>query len=135
MTQRRFPWFLALTLFIIAGVDCAANYYSWYWIIRWFDMPLHFAGGAWVAGVTLWWKFFSNKQGSPSVAPTLSRLILWGVGGAFVVGLGWEVYESIVSFIIQGHINNIQDTISDLFLDMAGGTLVALLYNIRKRYA
>lgn len=135
MIQRKFPWFLAVALFIIAGVNSVANNYSWYWTIRWFDMPMHFAGGAWLAGVTIWWKFFSGRQDISSVAPTITRLIAWGVGGAFVIGLGWEVYESVVSFLTQGHINNIQDTISDLFLDMAGGTLVAILYNIKKRYA
>mgnify|MGYP001564509679 CR=1 FL=1 len=135
MTQRIFPWFLALALFIIAGIDCVANYYSWYWVIRWFDMPMHFAGGAWVAGVVIWWKFFSAKKESLFVAPTINRLIIWGVGGAFVIGLGCEVYESVISLLTQGHINNVQDTISDLFLDMAGGTLVAILYNIRKHYA
>ena len=135
MTQRIFPWFLAAALFVIAGVNYVANYYSWYWIFRWFDMPMHFAGGAWVAGVTIWWKFFSRKQEVPPITPTINRLILWGIGGAFVVGLGWEAYESIVSLITQGHINDIQDTISDLFLDMAGGVVVAVLYNLNKHYA
>ena len=105
MTQRKFPWFLAVALFIITGVNSVANYYSWYWTIRWFDMPMHFAGGAWLAGVTIWWKFFSGRQDMSSVAPTITRLIVWGVGGAFVIGLGWEVYESVVSFLTQGHIN------------------------------
>lgn len=135
MTQRTFPWFLAIALFVIAGVDYVANYNSWYWVVRWFDMPMHFAGGAWVAGVTIWWKFFSGTQETSSPLPTLQRLIVWGVGGAFVVGLGWEVYESVVSLIMQGHINDIQDTISDLFLDMAGGIVVAVLYNFKKHHA
>lgn len=135
MIQRRFPWFLAITLFVIAGINSVANYYSWYWIIRWFDMPMHFAGGAWVAGVVLWWKFFSGTHDAPSVAPTVTHLLVWGIGGAFVIGLGWEIYESVVSLITQGHINDIRDTVSDLLLDMAGGTLVAFLYNMKKHYA
>ena len=98
-------------------------------------MPMHFAGGAWVASVTIWWKFFSVTQEDPFLAPALRRLIVWGVGGAFVIGLGWELYESVVSLITQGHINDIQDTISDLFLDMAGGVVVALLYNMKRHYA
>lgn len=135
MTQKRFPWFLAAALFIIAGIDCVANYNSWYWTIRWLDIPMHFVGGAWVAGVTLWWKFFSGTQETLPVAPSITRLLVWGIGGAFVIGLGWELYESVVSLITQGHINDIQDTVSDLVLDMAGGTLVAFLYNMKKHHA
>lgn len=135
MIQRRFPWFLAVALFVIAGIDCIANYNSWYWTIRWLDMPMHFAGGVWVAGVTLWWKFFSGAQETPAVAPTITRLLIWGIGGALIIGLGWEIYESVVTLITQGHINDIQDTVSDLFFDMAGGMFVVFLYKIKKHYA
>lgn len=123
MILRSFPPSLAVLLVVIALVNALAGEYFWYWQMRWFDMPMHFAGGAWIAGVAIWWKFFS--KGVAPVPVSFARLALWGIGGALVVGLGWEVYESTVSFFIEGHINDILDTASDLVFDVLGGLAVA----------
>lgn len=123
MASRKFPIVLVIFLVMIALVNALAGEYFWYWQMRWFDMPMHFAGGAWIAGVVIWWKFFSESP-TPAQIP-FTRLVLWGIGGALVVGLGWEIYESAVSFFIEGHINDILDTASDIVFDVFGGLVAA----------
>lgn len=123
--RQSFPLALAGLLLVIAVAHTFANEYSWYWTVRWFDMPMHFAGGAWVSGVVLWYRFFSQGMVAPHVS--FKSLVLWGVLGALVVGLGWEIYESTVSFFIEGRINDILDTVSDLLFDALGAFAVVCL--------
>lgn len=127
MFRQSFPFVLALFLLAIAVVHAFANEYSWYWTVRWFDVPMHFAGGAWVAGVVLWRKFFFGMSANHV---SFFRLAMWGILGALVVGLGWEVYESAISFFIEGHINDIVDTVSDLFFDALGAFAVACIVHL-----
>lgn len=117
------PIFLVFFLIIIAVVNGLADTYHWYWTMRWFDMPMHFAGGAWLAGFGVWWQY--SKQGVPMqrFLPLLGVCIVY----ALSIGLLWEAYEAVVSFFTVGHMNAIPDTLSDLLFDILGGTSVAIL--------
>jgi len=42
----QFPITLVIFLVAIALVNAFADVYHWYWTMRWFDMPMHFAGGS-----------------------------------------------------------------------------------------
>lgn len=125
MFSRPFPRSLVILVVFIAIVNIIAIQYYWYWRMRWFDMPMHFLGGMWLAGMLLWFRFFSH----PALeAPTrFSRILFWGLLGSGVLGLGWEVYESSVSLVTIGRINAIPDTLSDLCFDMAGGFLGSVI--------
>ena len=128
MRSKSFPVVLALLLFGIAFVNYLAGVNYWYWTMRWFDMPMHFVGGVWVAGAVLWFQFF-RKEGVP---PSVAKLFLWAIVGVFVVGLGWEVYEGVVAFLTKGHLNAWADTASDLVFDVLGATVVALWASLRR---
>ena len=132
MQTRTFPRILAVLILAIAVVNCFANAYYWYWQIRWFDMPMHFLGGVWLAGVAIWWRFTSGR--CTNEVKSFWRVILWGVGAAFLVGFAWEVYESTISVLTIGHINAIPDTFSDLFFDTLGGFVTACLINVKGNY-
>jgi hypothetical protein len=112
----------------IAVVNAFAEHYYWYWLMRWFDMPMHFAGGIWLAGTVLWWRFFSGKF---TVSPNAKTIFAWAVLGAIGVGLIWEVYEAAVSYFTVGHMNDILDTIGDLVLDTMGGAVAAGILWVR----
>ncbi len=43
MPTRPFPYTLLVLILLIAVVNAFAQYHSWYWTMRWFDMPMHFA--------------------------------------------------------------------------------------------
>ena len=129
MQSRPFPSALVALILAIAGVNALAQEHSWYWTMRWFDMPMHFAGGVWLAGAALWFRFFSGRFQTAST--TFNSLALWGVGASFGVGFAWEVYEGIVSLIMRGHLNAMPDTLGDLAFAILGGLVVSLVVYVK----
>src|SRR3989344_74279 len=134
MQPRPFPALLLVLLVAIAIVNAFAEYYHWYWLMRWFDIPMHFAGGAWVAGVTLWWRFFSGRF---TTAPLNKKAIfVWAMIGEIGIGLAWEAYEAIISCLTVGRMNDVLDTIGDLIFDILGGLVSAVtlwVYTYKKQ--
>ncbi|OIP64737.1 MAG: hypothetical protein COV32_03175 [Candidatus Yonathbacteria bacterium CG10_big_fil_rev_8_21_14_0_10_43_136] len=120
----QFPITLVIFLVAIALVNAFADVYHWYWTMRWFDMPMHFAGGAWLASFGVWWQYY--RRGLVATGGVLQIL---GVCLVFALSIGllWEAYEAVVSFFTVGHMNAIKDTIGDLLFDIIGGTAVAIL--------
>lgn len=125
MQLRPFPRVLGFLVLAIAIVNVFAHQYYWYWLMRWFDMPMHFFGGIWIAGAVLWWRFFSGKF--TSVELTTKAIFTWAIIGAVGIGLAWEVFEAVVSYLTVGRMNDMGDTISDLVIDTLGGLLSAVI--------
>lgn len=122
MQARRIPIFLVVLIIAIAIANGLADKYYWYWTMRWFDIPMHFAGGMWLAGVAVWW-----YRPSQSISPvSFSKILAICLCAALGVGLLWELYEAGVSFLTVGHINAMSDTLKDLLFDTIGGTTVAV---------
>jgi len=128
--QIQIPILLVVFLVAIAIINGLAEVNHWYWIYRWFDMPMHFAGGAWLAGFGVWWQY--SRQG---LVPGIFFAIL-GVCILFALSIGllWEAFEAVVSFATVGHMNDIFDTISDVLFDILGGTLVAILIFLKNKF-
>ena len=127
--QYQIPTSLLFLIIAIAIVNGLAETNSWYWIYRWFDMPMHFAGGMWLAGMAVWWVYFRGGDKSPRF------ISLWGVSvlSAFSIGFFWEIFEAGVSFLTVGHMNNILDTLGDLLFDILGGTTIAVIMWVRAK--
>ncbi len=129
----KFTWLLYLVLML----HLLALQYYLYWVYWWYDIPMHFLGGAWVGGMAvLSWTRFRNKkflQGKALHArPCLavSGLFFVGVGAVLMVGGLWELFEfSLDTFIILQK-NDILDTISDMGMNVAGA-LSAVLFITR----
>lgn len=118
MQSRPFPRVLVVLVVAIAIVNAFAEHYYWYWHMKEFDMPMHFAGGVWLAGTALWWRFFSGRF---TTLMSAKAMFAWAIGGALGVGFAWEVYEAVVAYFTVGHMNDILDTLSDLVFDTLGG--------------
>ena len=120
--KLQIPLILVIFLVAIAIVNGFANANHWYWTMRWLDMPMHFAGGVWLAWFGVWWKY--ARQG----VPIQKFGALLGVCLVFAISIGllWEVYEAAVSFFTVGEMNAISDTISDILFDILGGIAVAV---------
>ncbi len=114
--------FIRIALFIsfIFIVNSIAVYFHWYSSLWWFDMIMHFLGGAWLGLFFLW--LFRIKNISTSL---FFRVIL----SVFIVSLLWEVYEIVVNDQIAKNIFDYQDSVSDLFFDLSG-SFTALFYFI-----
>jgi hypothetical protein len=132
MQLRPFPRVLVVLVVAIAVANAFAEHYYWYWLMRWFDMPMHFAGGVWLAGMVLWWRFFSGKFVSATF--TMRAVFTWAIMGAIGIGLAWEVYEVCVSYLTVGHMNDIGDTISDLIFDAFGGLTAAGMVWLKQKH-
>lgn len=115
------PISLTFLLIMIAIVNGLAETYHWYWVYRWFDMPMHFAGGMWLGGMAIWYFYFRKEVVPRSFLALFATSILI----AFGVGFLWEVFEAVVSISTVGHMNDILDTLGDLLFDILGGTTVA----------
>lgn len=130
LPATQIPTPLIFLLIMIAIVNALAEANSWYWIYRWFDIPMHFAGGAWLGGMAIWYFFFRKGLKPQSFLPILTVSLLVSFG----VGFLWEVFEATVSYFTVGHMNNILDTLGDLLFDILGGTTVAILIHVRKLF-
>lgn len=118
------PIALVVILVLFATVNILANLNYWYWTMRWLDMPMHFTGGAWLAGTAVWFRFYSGRLAGEMRG--LFHVLLWGVGVAVCVGVVWEIYEMVVSLAVGKDINAISDTLSDIFFDALGAFLVSV---------
>ncbi len=121
---------LVCAIFLI-GVP--AQLFYWYWIIWWFDMPMHFFGGVFIGLMSSWIFLYSSYKTYFAFIKTQSQFFIFGLVCVLVVGIGWEVFEYMLHLnVFQSGALNILDSTSDLFLDTAGG-LTALLF-IDKMY-
>lgn len=124
MQLRTFPVSLAVLVVAIAVVNFFAHEYYWYRLFWWFDMMMHFAGGAWLSGVAIWWHGRKLESG---VTLPLKTLLFVGVGTALTIGVLWEGYEVIVGIVVEGRVNALADTLSDILFDSLGALLITLL--------
>ena len=99
-------------------------------------MVLHFLGGAWVASVMFWMIYHSNRV--VNFQSSVSFLLLIVLSFTALVGVLWEFFEFSFDQFIAVKINvdiaqlGLEDTLSDLFFDLLGGLVVALVL-IKKR--
>lgn len=113
---------LAVVVFFIFILNFIAHRFFWYYTIWYFDMMMHFFGGFFIGLLLLW--IFLTKEIS-------FKIILKIILGIFIVGIGWEIFEIIFKNIIAKDPFNLLDTISDIFFDLAGGTL-AVIYFLKR---
>jgi len=128
MFEKRLPYPLVLLISAILIVNFLAVYFSWYWRVPWLDMAMHFSGGFWAAGILVW--VFSYWSG-PFIN-IFRRKEFRNIGvvliGVIVIGLLWEVYEYTADYFAGRTDYDIIDTISDLMLDLMGGTIAGFYF-------
>lgn len=106
----------------IAFLHFSALRFYLYWSIWWFDILLHFLGGAWVSALTLWCIFYSNFWHEER-HPIRVTLIV-----TLIVGVLWEVYEYVFGVAMAAHETYILDTAIDLVMDSVGALTVLPLF-------
>jgi len=110
-----------LFLFLLAGIAiahyCALEWYI-YWLYPWFDILMHFWGGA-VVAVGALTPVFSSCTRIRVASLGVALLIVLGVG------IAWEVFEWY--FVIVDSHDYLEDTVLDLIMDLGGGAIGFLL--------
>src|SRR3989338_7750372 len=110
------PIYICFLFIFFVVLDVLANIYDWFWIFGWFDVLMHFLGGA-LAGAAFFWIF-----------PRFFITFTLAMGFVALVGVVWEFHELV--FDIQG---SVADTMEDLFNDFAGGAVAALIIFFRQK--
>jgi hypothetical protein len=123
-------YFLVGLLYFILIAHAIAIWQSWYFKTSWFDIPMHFLGGAWLAILFLIYfkKYFAFDS--------CRKLAAFFVLSAFVlfIGIGWEGFEflneqlTIKSGRMPSARLTVGDTLADLFFDFLGGLAIFVLY-------
>ncbi len=123
--------FLKLTavLYVIAALNFLANYFHLYYILWWFDIPMHFLGGFWLGGMAAWFYFFNDRINGKLASSGTARKLVFYFTAVMVVSLAWEIFEFSLDTFIVSRANDIMDTLSDLSMD-ALGAMAALLISL-----
>jgi len=117
----------------IVGLAIAILYplafaYLLFWNLWWYDLLLHFLGGAFVVTVARW-----SLASAPQSVLRLSRLrpLLFYIAITVFIGVLWEFFEfaADLTYIRSGYW---VDTYTDLIMDMLGGAFAYLLLCARR---
>jgi hypothetical protein len=118
----------------ILSLHATAVVQEWYITLTWIDIVLHVLGGAWVALV-----FFYVQT---RVAQGIERIMPWwfflalALGFVMLVGVAWEWFEYGFDFFFAKENFawraqlGLTDTMGDLFADLVGGVIIAILVMI-----
>lgn len=117
-------------LAFVLGLHFLATLNYWYWVYTWFDIPMHFLGGFWLAMVYFWLNAkveILNPEFSK--LPKWSANLLFALSFIILIGVFWEFYEFIFDFfngrMFQG---SSVDTMGDLFFDLVGGVTAFTIF-------
>lgn len=123
---------LAVVLYIIAALNFLADYFHLYFILWWFDMPMHFLGGFWVGGMALWFYFFNTRVNNKLTAFNRAKKLIFYLAAVMAVSLIWELFEFSLDTFVVSRTNDIIDTLSDLFMDALGATSMFVYFSYSK---
>jgi accessory gene regulator protein AgrB len=115
-------FYLATALLVLLFIlDIFASEQALYWTYRWFDIPMHFMGGAlvsWVWFVILSW----HKK-------NLDINWFQAIAGTILIGVLWEIVEFYTKsspFMSEYSVDNIKD----LLMDTAGGLVAYVVWDL-----
>jgi CDP-diglyceride synthetase len=112
INKRKLLIRLTSLVFFIFVINTLANKFYWYSSIWYFDMPMHFLGGFWLALVLIYLFPLSDSS-----FKSIYKIIL----GVLFIGVLWELFELFFkNYVAQNPFNGL-DALSDIFFDLAGG--------------
>lgn len=112
-----------IVMLLVVAFHWLGSLQDLYSTVDWYDIPMHFFGGVWVALFALWaigtqYGTFFKKYLS------VSSLLLW----VLFVGVSWEVLELALKFNSIDDMGYAFDTTFDIILDMLGAAAVVSIY-------
>ena len=113
MNRKRLLKHLVFLMFFIFLVNSMSWQFSWYYLIWYLDIIMHFLGGLWVALFFIY--VFSRKDPANLDFPLFLQIFI----ASSLVGVLWEFYEFFLTAISATSFN-FQDTVFDVIFDMLG---------------
>ncbi len=114
---------LAVAFFVLIGEFAyVASVNSGQEPLWWYDIVLHFLGGALIAMIFLnltrefkdWWSYAGVLQ-----------MLISATAVVLSAGVLWEFYEFVTAYFFHSMALTLSDTLSDLFFDSLGGFLLS----------
>ena len=110
--------------------------FKWYYSVWWLDIPMHIAGGIWVASAFIYIaRTTKDLLPANSVAAFINCL-----GVVALIGILWEFYELLADVYVFHKYPLLAapgilhfDTLKDLFDDLIGGTIAFLVSSLDKK--
>ena len=124
MPRRKSQLTLFFSLLAIFVANTAALVAGWYRIYPWYDIPMHMAGGAWIAYALV----YLAEERYPALQN--HKWTFFAIGFVAVAVL-WEVFEYSLDIFLVGKYtittipwSVIRDTLGDLVNDTLGASVV-----------
>ncbi len=133
--RQPFPILIVALILVIFVLQVVANYFYLFWTFPWFDNPMHFLGGVWVAAVSLWLYYASGRFGKKEY--NTKNALLLAFFSTLIIGAGFEVYEYLINVVISDYLvfnqDYIADTSLDLVMDVLGAIFAFVLFDFERR--
>ena len=130
MHKKRILFISFVTVIFIAIYQHYALKYSWFWTYKWSDIPIHIAGGFWVALTTLWIclkvKHIDNIYGYKKKS-IFAMLI-----SVLIIAILWEIFELIFRITSLADAGYWRDNLLDILNSFIGG-VIALVYFLKNK--
>lgn len=123
MTTIRVNWLKFLIVFsflafFIGGFYVIGIYLDLFWLLPWYDIPMHILGGFWVLfGVFGIWASFTK------LIPEKKNFFLILILGTMVISVFWEIYELASGLVKVNEEGYIFDTAKDFADDFFGAVI------------
>ena len=108
---------ILILAFIVALLHYLALTFYLYWTVEWFDIMMHFLGGALVALLAIFLFYTSGYMDFPK--DHIGSVFAMTLGSVLLVGLVWELWELFIGF--TDVLEDQGDTFLDLIMDTIGG--------------
>lgn len=120
--NKKFLKFIAFFIFFIFFLNFIAEKFHLYYSLWYFDMIMHFLGGAWLG---IFFVFIFN------IKELSFKNFLKIFFGVLFIGVLWELFEIVVNDALAKNPLNLSDILSDLFFDLFGGFSMVYLLNVK----
>ncbi|MDP2704009.1 MAG: hypothetical protein Q8P01_02180 [bacterium] len=126
-TKIKYPIIAGIGLLVLQTIFSALNLYQ---TLPFFDIPMHFTGGLIVA----WFLTALFAKDLRTMRWRVSALVI--IGGTAIVGIHWEFFEWFLDnfvFIKTQFMGGLNDTLFDLFMDLLGACVIAVMVRRKVR--
>lgn len=130
MFKRKIFIYSFILLILIAIFNYIGVKFCWYWTYRWYDIPMHIAGGLWVSLFFLFlYDYFVNKF----TIKNYKIKVFWVVFCVLLfITVSWEIFEVLGGINFTGDRGYWPDTLGDILNGFIGG-MIGYLFFIKSK--
>ncbi len=125
--KKQFIEQLLISSVVVFVLHYVATLYSLYWIISWYDIPMHFLGGYTIGLLSIFLFFTSGYlKYTYEIRHNIPIVAIITILFTTVIGLGWELWELFFG-LSNIYIDRV-DTVADLIMNTTGCMTALLIF-------